>query len=432
MTKQQATREASEELGTPSLATKFNQRTGRPVRTTAGRRSLDPGYMDTTEVIEDEDIDDSDDFLDDDEDLSNKKRKKLQGGSRKRKRMLSPPPPSLSDVESDAFLSRESSPAFSVGTPAETLSIVAEAMMEPINLTFNVPLGFHGPLRVQIDQSLLQQLGRRTKLGQSPTPQAITGPAQSNSVWTHKTGFLDLAAGTYFSHNVTHSENLADISTELRNQVYRLIFVKDPPIEISRPMGLARCAALLRTCRQIYDEGCSILYGENVFHFDRDRNNRRKRWDSTSKEVGYKDFRRFLGMIGPHNVSKMRDVAIRFEDCHPRDMPCGSVEERRYVHDGNLIECLKMLGRDAEVRKLYLGFHGRRSLACTDLRFLEHLCVIKADKVLIKSHPKLPHNWYYTIDRINADVRVEIVKKIKRKTKLYPDAIESMDTESED
>jgi len=193
---QQTPREASEELGSPGLATKYNQRTGRPVRTTAGRRSLDPDYMDTTEVIDDEDGNDSDYHLDDDEDMSKKKRKKLKGISRKRKRILSPPPPSLSDIESDSFLSREDSPAFSIGTPEETTSIVAEAMTEPINLTFNIPLGFHGPLRVQIDSSLLQQLSKHTKLEQSPTSQAINGLAQSNSVGARKTSFLGLAAGT--------------------------------------------------------------------------------------------------------------------------------------------------------------------------------------------------------------------------------------------
>jgi hypothetical protein len=191
---QQTPRDASEELGSPGLGTKFNQRTGRPVRTTAGRRSLDPGYMDSTEVIMAEDSDDSDDLFDD-EDVPNKKRKKLFGGSRKRKRMLSPPPPALSDMASDAFLSRENSPAFSVGTPGESMSIVAEPM-EPINLTFNIPLGFHGPLRVQIDSSLLQQLSKHTKLGQSPASQEITGPVQSDSVEAHKRGFLGLAAGT--------------------------------------------------------------------------------------------------------------------------------------------------------------------------------------------------------------------------------------------
>ena len=168
------------------------------------------------------------------------------------------------------------------------------------------------------------------------------------------------------------------------------------------------------------------MYGENVFHFDRDRNNRRKRWDCVSKEVGYKDFRRFLVTIGPQNISKMRDVSIEFEDCHPSDMPFKSIEERRYVHDGNLIECLKMLGRNAEVRTLYIGFSGRRSLASTDLRFLEHLCLIKADNVVVQPYPRLSHTWYYS--RINHDVQVEIVKKIKRKTKLYPEAIESMES----
>lgn len=176
--------------------TKYNQRTGRPLRTTAGRKSLDPGYMDTTKVINGEDSDNSDDFLDDDEDVSNKKRKKLHGLSRKRKRMFSPPPPSLSDVTSDAFVSRENSPEFSVGTSGETTSTMANPTIEPINLTFNIPLGFHGPLRVQIDSSLLQQLSKHTKLGHSPASQAITGLVQSNSVDARKTGFLNLAAGT--------------------------------------------------------------------------------------------------------------------------------------------------------------------------------------------------------------------------------------------
>jgi hypothetical protein len=110
--------------------------------------------------------------------------------------MLSPPPPSLSDVASDAFLSRENSPAFSVRTPGETMSIMTEGKMEPINLTFNIELGFHGPLRVQIDPPLLQQLSKNTNLGQSPAPQTITGPVQNNSVVARKTGFIDLAAGT--------------------------------------------------------------------------------------------------------------------------------------------------------------------------------------------------------------------------------------------
>lgn len=204
--------------------------------------------------------------------------------------------------------------------------------------------------------------------------------------------------------------------------------MKDTPVEISRPKSLPRGAALLRACRQIYNEGRSILYGENIFHFDRDRTTRRKRWGNTSKEVGFKDIRLFLVTIGPHNISMLRDVSIEFEDCHPRDMPLLSTEERRYVHDGNVIECLKMLGRHAEVQSLHLGFYGRRTLAWTDLHFLEHLCMIKADVVTIqKPHPSLSHShsWYYSINRINSDVRTEIIKKITRKIKLYPEATES-------
>lgn len=206
--------------------------------------------------------------------------------------------------------------------------------------------------------------------------------------------------------------------------------MNDTHVEISRPQNFARSAALLRTCRQIYDEGRSILYSENCFHFDRDRNNRRKRWDSVSKEVGYKDFRRFLVTIGPHNISKMRTVSIEFHDCHPSDMPSGSTEERRYVHDGNLIEALKMFGRNAEVQTLFLGFYGRRSLASTDLRFLEHLCVLKTDVLVFTICPSFPHILCcrYDSSRINADVRTEIEKKITRKKKLYPEAIESIES----
>jgi hypothetical protein len=76
------------------------------------------------------------------------------------------------------------------------LSIAAEGKMEPINLTFNIPLGFHGPLRVQIDPPLLKQLSKHTNLGQSPAPQTITGPVQSNAVVARKASFIDLAAGT--------------------------------------------------------------------------------------------------------------------------------------------------------------------------------------------------------------------------------------------
>lgn len=192
----QTSRETSETLESCSTVTKYNKQTGRPVRTTAGRRSLDPDYMNTTEVIQGEDSEDEDNFLDDDEDMYAKKRKKLQGGSRKRKRTLSPPPPSLSDAALDAFMSRENSPASSIGTLGESASAVAQPMMEPINLTFNIPLGFHGPIHVHIDPSFLQQLTKHTKSEQSLASEAITGLVQTNSVGARKTGFLNLAAGT--------------------------------------------------------------------------------------------------------------------------------------------------------------------------------------------------------------------------------------------
>ena len=61
------------------------------------------------------------------------------------------------------------------------------------------------------------------------------------------------------------------LPSELRNQVYRLVFCHADIIRYTKPdsddNGTVKLSGqFLRTCRQIYNEGLSILYGDNTFH----------------------------------------------------------------------------------------------------------------------------------------------------------------------
>ena len=53
---------------------------------------------------------------------------------------------------------------------------------------------------------------------------------------------------------------------EIRNRIYRMLFVGNP-VELIFRANNSRSAALLATCKEIEREGSSILYGENVFCF---------------------------------------------------------------------------------------------------------------------------------------------------------------------
>lgn len=127
------------------------------------------------------------------------------------------------------------------------------------------------------------------------------------------------------------SRGFTDLSPELRNQVYRHIFVRKDIFQIpQRPdhlqtvgtAGLSQSSQFLRTCRLVHDEGCSvrnvsrttgkvvterlqILYGENEFRFERHHDNRAPFWEPKPKEIGYQDALQFLKMIGPVCVQSL-------------------------------------------------------------------------------------------------------------------------------
>ncbi|KAH8805828.1 hypothetical protein F5884DRAFT_460682 [Xylogone sp. PMI_703] len=57
-----------------------------------------------------------------------------------------------------------------------------------------------------------------------------------------------------------------DLPLEIRDQIYRLLFLKDEPIYPSLTRsGISESTALLRTNRQIYAEAVAVLYGQNAF-----------------------------------------------------------------------------------------------------------------------------------------------------------------------
>lgn len=58
------------------------------------------------------------------------------------------------------------------------------------------------------------------------------------------------------------------LPAEIRNKIYRLLFVGlNNLIELEESRS-ARSAQFLRTCRQVHSEGMSILYGENTFEVE--------------------------------------------------------------------------------------------------------------------------------------------------------------------
>jgi len=233
------------------------------------------------------------------------------------------------------------------------------------------------------------------------------------------------------STSIKDKKGFLDIPAELRNQIYRHLLVKESNVCFAHPRDFSRTAAILRTCRQVYEEARGILYGENEFRFEREHRSLRQKYDISSNEVGYKMFMRVLMLIGPHNISKLRKLVIQFDDQQPRNGDYRkSKEERRYVHDSFLIECLKMLSQHSKLMSLTLEFYGRRTLSMLDLRFLEYLCAIKADHVVLGGsrsylsygyNSPIPRTSTLPLNRIDHELVEEIKNNITRKTKLYPD-----------
>jgi hypothetical protein len=178
---------------------------GRPVRKGAGKRVSDTNYVNSIDAIRDT----IGDLIEEKKQIysNSKTMKKKVPMSLKRPR--SPTPPPLNPVEcpdSKYFATQESSP---------DPEITEATAFEPINLTFNIPMGFHGPLKVQLTGDLIARLAtpspmihnfpqqrciKRQKLIEEPTPKLKKSKPGKIERWVKKygqepRGFCHLPAG---------------------------------------------------------------------------------------------------------------------------------------------------------------------------------------------------------------------------------------------
>jgi hypothetical protein len=137
-------------------------------------------------------------------------------------------------------------------------------------------------------------------------------------------------------------------------------------ISFERRGDSARSAQLLRTCKQVAEEGTVVLYGENSFHFGRCTDSRGTFWERQWKEVGYRDIRRFLTMIGPDNVSKLKYLSFCLTDGYLNRSKYLVSEYPRFVNDPILQQALKVIGKNAYLLKLGITFAGRAKVYARD------------------------------------------------------------------
>ncbi|CAO2654216.1 Nn.00g109490.m01.CDS01 [Neocucurbitaria sp. VM-36] len=388
-------RDDSPELGNPLKLTQYNKKTGRPIRKSAGKAMKGDGYVDSGMLEEEDFLPLTSEESEDDDEME--QRSHLQKSKRKRKRSPSPPSPHLEPILYDQDLEQltdnEQGGAFHHHTPKK----------QPVTLQFNVPLGFHGPLFVKLDSTLLHQNeeGRLHEMQPGKT----------------KTARMDSLAPSQSAPQV-HRKGFTCLPPELRNTVYRHLFArKDQDIKIPPSKdgpALCRSAQFLRTCKLVHNEGCSVLYGENTFIFARHYATRGPFWEKVPKEIGYQDVLHFLKMIGPENLQYLRDIKFKFDDACPRDTPyLDSNEKRRFLNDEYLMNCLRIL-RGAKLRTLSMRFIGRRAIVKSDVKFLGYLEQIKADEV-----EQMLDTWYYPPQKIPSYVWNDLKALMTRKKKLY-------------
>ena len=243
---------------------------GRPLRSTRNKttnRNADSPFVDSALAISDSE--DTGNEVEDDGEVIRLAR------PRKRKRSLSPPASPLSNGQEVLSDSTDSD----VDDLDRLLAQECPEQGTTIHLTINVPVGQREPIKLHIDP----RVGRRLAIPKSPQSHILEGKIALKSKDLslprnpNRKGFLDLPA-------------------ELRNGIYRLVFVTEDEsiINFAQPTNLSRTAALLRTCSQVHDEGRSILYADNKFHFERRPQRGGSLWELEWKEVGFLTGRKFV------------------------------------------------------------------------------------------------------------------------------------------
>ncbi|KAL9053422.1 MAG: hypothetical protein Q9162_004792 [Coniocarpon cinnabarinum] len=377
----------------------------RPIRQSAGRKSLPPGYVDSANA---EGIEYSSDSGPE------------EGRSRKtwKQKVLGPTRPlSPSRFTELPHSSRSSSSEPEV--PAGPASKMALNVPENVSLTFNVPPNHEGPFVVNLN---LRDLGVKPSPGR-PTPSHET-PKKASSV---------SPKSRTKAHVIPSPAGFTDLPPELRNMIYEHLYDHGKVFDFGRP-EFSSSSQFFRTCKLVYEEAAPILYSNNTFRLTRDSNTEGPYWKKPWVEVGFRNIRRWLIAIAPLNISYLRNVEISLEDGSPSRLRMQSTsnqwasenflkEEARYVHDTDLIECLKILARYSQLRTFKLDFTSRKMLTRRDDRFLHALKKIKTDKLL--EAQATGHSNYYGYrgpSRIEQKLLDELRHKMERSEKLYEEA----------
>ena len=163
---------------------------------------------------------------------------------------------------------------------------------------------------------------------------------------------------------------------EVRVRIYRMCLKDDKPIKFTTRENFSRQAQLLRVCKQVADEGTTILYGANSFHFERCTVVRGKFWETNWSQIGFKDIRRFLETIGSTNISKLKHLTFVLADGSPYGAGCISAS-RRFVHDPVLFRVFNIIGSHACLEKLGIIFNGGSDVDLHDYYFLKALTAMK-------------------------------------------------------
>ncbi|KAG9947558.1 hypothetical protein KCU85_g5650, partial [Aureobasidium melanogenum] len=327
--------------------------------------------------------------------------------SLKRKRSSSPP----------------SSPRFSTGINSDSASTCGFLELSPVHrdplpmtLTVEVPPGHEGPLVVDLDiKSLLAQAQSLTR------PLSASLSPRSNSCADSGYSSTSSVTSEISKPSTTSKRSFLDLPAEIRNQIYRLAFVSDENLDFAYPNNFSRSSSLLQTCRQIHEEGRSILYSENTFYFQRRKKEQAVRWSTDVYEIGYKDIRFFLKSIGLANVSLLRRVIIMFEDAQPSmNTHLKDADERRFTNDNELMDILRILGDHTMLKTLDLCFQGRRTFYNKDeTHFIQHLTRIKADQVQCINNPDTPFSNWKGLSKIASADAGRLIHEMTRRVTIF-------------
>ncbi|KAI9805241.1 MAG: hypothetical protein M1833_005694 [Piccolia ochrophora] len=353
----------------------YNIHTGRPIRKSAGKRDFGENiHVNSTALELLSGPSSGDDSPGPSKEKGPGKRvKRSKHLSKKRKPVKqSPSPEPLSDSAS-AF----TDDANSVAGEYDDDGKVIHKRREPISLQYDIPEDHRGFFTIRLD---LDELVK--KYGENKTaPRAKPIVPSSQAARLNASALLRRRDGSF-------KTGFMSLPPELRNTVYQLVFIRKDPLDFKDRYNLCLSGGFLSTCKQVEREGTTVLYGENTFYFQRIHAQRGRFFDRVWKEIGYEDMRRFLARIGRRNFSCIRSMVILLEDGMPSIARTLTPTERRVVNDNHLSYCISKLARCGNLKRLEVGYFGRRQLCRYDGIIDKLICFSNLQHFAFINHPR--------------------------------------------